>query len=160
MAAAEEGFDAVIFMADADSNDANVWKQHKSEIEQGFLALESNLPSIACVPLSMSECWLLSSASAWRALGLGDVGDLPKRPETIWGKRNNPKADHPHNKFRRVAEKAQLPDNTETRVLIAERTELAELSAKCTISFAPFSAEVSLLRSLATNCDCGEGCCG
>ncbi|OAD19613.1 hypothetical protein THIOM_004743 [Candidatus Thiomargarita nelsonii] len=96
MVAKREGYDAVVFMVDADTKDLKQWKVKYEEILDGFSAVKGAPLGIACVPKSASESWLLCDSQAWAALGLSDLKALPIEPEMIWGKRNEPSANHPH----------------------------------------------------------------
>ncbi len=146
--ASNEEFDAVIFMVDTDSPDRRRWRDIVAEITSGF----DNLPEIvavaaavACVPMSASESWLLSDAEAWAALGLTDPAELPKRPETIWGERDDHEGRHPHRYFAGVCKKAGVPDNRDTRVQIATAIVPETLAARCPISFPPFAEAIAAL---------------
>lgn len=143
---AQQGeFDAVIFMADADDTDRAVWRRIRSEIEAGFAAVPDGPPAIACVPMSASESWLMTDSAVWRAQGLLDPTILPRRPETTWGARRDPDANHPHQIFRRLCQAADTTDSTKTRVEIASAAALAGLRTGCPISFPPFADKVAAL---------------
>ena len=100
------------------------------------------LIGIACVPKSASESWLLCDSKAWAALGLSDLKALPTEPENIWGKRNEPKGNHPHQYFKRICKKANIPDNKYSRWTIAELSDIKILEKKCPNSFKAFCQEL------------------
>lgn len=144
MAVAGE-YDAVIFMADADTKHVPDWHQIIVDIENGFALLPNTIPSIACVPMSASESWLLADRGAWQS-GTGYNGAiLPTRPEQIWGERDDPNGDYPHRYFCRVCNAAGVPDNRDTRVMIAEAISLAAARTQCPISMDPFLTALSTL---------------
>lgn len=143
-----EGFDAVIYMADCDSTDRRNWTSRVNDIQSGFDALDVldaavEAIGVPCVPMSASESWLLADSDAWAALGLEALDRLPNRPEAIWGERNDPEAGHPHRIFKRICEEADLPDSRDTRVQVMSKTDAETLSNKCPISFPPFQAAVA-----------------
>ncbi|RKZ71394.1 MAG: hypothetical protein DRQ57_18765 [Gammaproteobacteria bacterium] len=98
MLAKREGYDAVVFMVDADTKDLKQWQQKCMEIFSGFAKVKNAPLGITCVPKSASESWLLSDNQAWAKLGLKDLKALPTEPEMIWGKRRNQRiiGDRPH----------------------------------------------------------------
>src|SRR6056297_3493984 len=76
--AARESFDAVVFMADADSPHPSVWRTRHAQILEGFTESRVPITCLACVPKSMAESWLLADGGAWHALGLPDRVPLPR----------------------------------------------------------------------------------
>lgn len=142
-----EGFDAVIYMADADSNVAQDWASIVADIKAGFAALPAaiTVPSAPCVPMSASESWWLADASAWTGLGLPNPQALPSRPESIWGARDDPADNHPHQLFARVCEAAGVPDDRATRVQIAQASDLNNLIQRCPTSFAEFANDIAFI---------------
>ena len=73
------GYDIVIFMVDADSNEVGDWRRIVDEIDAGFQALVADIRCVACVPMAASESWLLSDAQAWRIVAGREVAGLPRR---------------------------------------------------------------------------------
>jgi len=142
LAAEADECDLLIFMVDADSNVRQDWKRILDDVGLGFAAYPDGPPSVACVPMAASECWLLADASCWSQLGLKDVSILPSRPESIWGKRDDPNGGHPHRFFYRVCGVAGLADTPLTRVDLMERASLDEILAKCPISFSDFNNQI------------------
>ncbi len=137
-------YDVVIYMVDADSNDTRQWQRIVAEIEAGFLALEANVLCIACVPMAASERWLLSDPNAWAVVAGYDGAGLPARPEAIWGARHDPASNHPHRLFFRICDAAGVPDDRETRALIAEAMSLQTARVRCPISVKPFLAALQV----------------
>src|SRR5579862_2623210 len=126
--------DVLVFMIDADTNDADKWSDKRQQIVDGFAAIPGEVRSVACVPTSTSESWLLSDAAAWVAIGLQDSSALPKRPESLWGEPREPDSDHPHRCFERICGKAGVPDCRATRAELMSRSTLDAIKAKCPIS--------------------------
>lgn len=139
-AAVIEGFDLLVFMADADSPDIVDWRQRVAEIQAGFALIDGETRCVACVPMSASESWLLADPAAWVAVAGYDGAALPAKPEKIWGKRDDPNANHPHSYFARICVAAGMKDDRETRVLISQATDLQAARAKCLQSMEPFLA--------------------
>ncbi len=131
-------YDAVIFMADADSPDVRDWRRIVGEIEAGFALLEHAIPSIACVPMAASESWLLADPDAWRTVADYDGSNLPRHPELIWGAHDDPDGDRPHPYFCRICGEAGVPDDRDTRQRIAEAMSLVTARRRCPISMEPF----------------------
>lgn len=139
--AVTSNYDVLIYMADADSNNVQDWRRHVADIEAGFAALQAGAVNcIACVPMSASESWLMSDPSAWAIVADTNVEALPRRPETIWGERDDPEGDHPHRFFSRVCRTVGLEDNRDTRSRIAQAMSLITGQANCPHSMPPFLA--------------------
>jgi hypothetical protein len=136
--AVNEGYDVVIFMADADTNKVREWREKHQQIIAGFKRIDNVLASIACLPMSASESWLLADHKAWKKLGLVEKADLPSHPEQIWGDKRDPNGNYPHRLFARVCAKAGVDDDRATRVEVASGIDLRVLVGKCPVSFAPF----------------------
>ncbi|HIE00828.1 MAG TPA: hypothetical protein EYP59_11165 [Thiotrichaceae bacterium] len=114
------------------------WQAISQEILEGFAAVNPAPLGIVCVPKSASESWLLSDHQAWAKLGLKDFKTLPSEPEMLWGKRNDPNANHPHQYFKRICQKAGRPDNKYTRWEIAALSDINVIEKKCQNSFRAF----------------------
>jgi len=140
MIAKREGYDAVVFMVDADTKDLKQWKKKCQEILEGFAAVKAAPLGIACVPKSASES--LSDSQAWATLGLNNLKALPDEPEMIWGKRDEPNANHPHQYFKRICQKADIPDNKYTRWEVAELSDINVIEKKCPNSLGAFQKAV------------------
>ncbi len=138
-----EGYDAVIFMADADSPDDRNWRRHHDQIRDGFSREKGGPAAVVCLPKSASESWLLADKQAWLAIGLSGPDILPDAPERIWGQRDGPDGNHPHRAFARVCAAANVDDCRETRVDIAERSTAVAVGASCPLSFGAFWQELT-----------------
>jgi hypothetical protein len=88
--------------------------------------------------MSTSESWLLADPVAWAAIGLGNRRVLPKRPESIWGQRNDPEGDHPHQVMTRACAEAGALDNLQTRCTLAAISNLGTIRIRCPLSYASF----------------------
>lgn len=150
--AQSSGYNFVVFMADADSNDRREWTRKRNEILAGLNRIYGT-PGIACVPMSASESWLTSDENAWSNLGLTDLTLLPTHPETIWGRRDDPDGNHPHRLFARLCNQLQVPDSREVRVSVAEASALRHIEEKCPISFRAFTNDFDAMKSRYTDND-------
>jgi hypothetical protein len=151
--AVTDRYDAVIFMADADTRDARKWREKYRQISDGFGRINNSTIAIACLPMSASESWLLADVTVWRHLGLADQTVLPSRPETIWGNRHDPDGNHPHQQFARACENAWVADDRPTRVEIAKSSGLSTLTTKCPVSFPPFRDQLANLAAALSGDD-------
>ena len=140
-----EGFDIVVFMADADSRRVRDWRRIRDQIYAGFDFIDG-VAAVPCVPMSTSESWLLSDIVAWVELGLVDESALPRRPEHIWGSRTDSGSNHPHQYFRRVCENAGVSDSQDTRVQLALRLNVDTVRRACPTSFDSFVTEIHAMR--------------
>jgi len=143
--AQREGFHVVIYMVDGDTNQLAEWRRKRDEVLDGFRRAENGVLAIACIPMAASESWMLSDQEAWMAKGLTEPHILPKRPEEIWGLRDDPEGDHPHRYFYRVCVASDLPDSRETRCELAELTDLNTLKKQCPNSFGAFVSDMSAI---------------
>lgn len=135
------GYDAVVFMADADDPSEKRWQEICEEIFEGFSRIDSEILSVACVPRSASESWLLSDKDAWRHVS-GEEVDLPAKPEEIWGLRDDPDGGHPHRLFARCCVAANMPDERKTRLALAEASDLSIMAQRCPVSFVHFQQQL------------------
>ena len=137
--------DAVVFMLDADTSSDADWKNKLAEVQSGFDLVDGSTISIACVPKSTSESWLLSDEEAWNSLSEQKT-DLPRRPEELWGAPNSAESNHPKSAFVKACAQVGLPDSTETRRALMEAASIDTLKQKCPLSFHAFDIEASALK--------------
>jgi hypothetical protein len=137
-------YDMLLFMVDADSNVPADFAKILAEIRNGFARIEGDIRCIACVPMAASESWMMADPAAWLAVSGQQIDELPPKPEEVWGHRDDPDGNRPHRLFARICDRAELPDNPDTRRRIAEQIDLDVLSASCPVSAAPFLAELAV----------------
>jgi hypothetical protein len=136
-----EGFDIVVFMADADTTDVRRWNDHLKWIRDGFSRVPSGhnpLALVACLPMPASESWLMADPEAWKASGLVDTSVLPSHPEACRGDRDDPGSNHPHRLFARVCKQAGIGDTRETRVAVTTASSMPAIARACPVSFRTF----------------------
>lgn len=138
--------DAVVFMLDGDTSADADWKGKLAEVQSGFDLVTGDTISIACVPKSTSESWLLSDEQAWNAVS-GQNVDLPEKPEELWGLPNDAESSHPKSAFVKTCEKAGLTNSTETRRALMEAASVETLRQKCPLSFQAFDLAAGALSS-------------
>jgi hypothetical protein len=61
---------------------------------------------------------------------------------TCRSKRDEPNANHPHQYFKRICQKANIPDNKYTRWEVAELSDVNVIEEKCQNSFVVFRQAV------------------
>lgn len=142
LAAEADECDLLVFMVDADSNDERDWRTVTEDVLEGFAAHPDGPKAVACVPMATSESWLLADAEAWAGAGLKDTKILPRKPEEIWGGRDDPAGGHPHRYFARVCVNADVSDSACTRNALMEATSIEVLLSKCPNSFSFFHSQI------------------
>lgn len=140
--AERDGADIVVYMVDCDSTRVDDWRSKVGEIAAVGAYAKRQVSIIACVPMSMSECWLMSDHDAWLGLGLSDTSKLPAHPERLWGDKHDPGSHYPKNVFAKVCVEAGLSDSVETRNLVMSQTRSERLAAACNNSFPRFRDDI------------------
>lgn len=141
-----------IFYTDADRGEDSGKEENKaekhfsmvySEAKSGLKADTSEGRFLPMIPLKMIENWLLADEYAYK-MEYGQIPSkpsLPRQPEFIWGKKEDPESDYPKNYLSRVlAEVSKNTDQNSREVFcrLAQwiRTEI--LRERCPLSFKPF----------------------
>lgn len=139
-AAVREECGILIYMVDADDTSPRRHKEIASEIIAGFDAFsDPSVGCVACIPVSASEAWMLADKQAWNALTGAVVENLPGNPEQIWGEKDDPNSNRPHNYFARICQQESVEDCSDTRAQLAALIDPALLRATCPLSFPPFA---------------------
>lgn len=146
MRAKQGGYDLAVFMVDADSRIDKEWCEKRRQVVDGFSRVDG-VWDLPCVPMSASESWLLADDQAWAGMGLKKAAALPAYPERIWGQRDNPESDHPHQYFHRVCVAAGVEDSLEARVQVAERSDLDKVKKSCPVSFGAFVSDLAAVQA-------------
>lgn len=139
--------DGLIIVRDADRKG----EQRRAEIERGLAAaieehpdLDSK-PVVVGIPKETLEAWLLGDAGAFER-AFGKPPNLPRAPETLWGKPRDPEGSHPKQLVKRTLREIGVRDDpvhlAEARTRLAVAIDPAALAAACPASFAPFRSEV------------------
>ncbi|MBF0231556.1 MAG: DUF4276 family protein, partial [Desulfamplus sp.] len=150
--AGTNGYDSIIHFSDADreqgtKNSPNEsekrFKKVYSEIIEGVM-YEDQIVYIPMVALKMIESWLLSDEGAFeRCFGQSpESPQLPKKPELIWGKKEDPQSDYPKNYLKRVLAQFKAVDCRETYFDIANAMDVDLVKERCSISFRRFYEDI------------------
>ena len=147
---------AAVVMVDGDKqgespkDDLHVRKRFvevHDQLETGFRHAKkitgAGIECICMVPMRMIESWLMADPEAFeRATGVSrsEVVRI-KKPESLWGKDEDPSSDYPKNVMNRLLAGSGFSANRETFNLIAEEMDLAVLKKRCPVSAVPFIEE-------------------
>ncbi len=139
--ACSTGADGLVLFRDADNTD----DERRDELAQGFAAAAANspraMPAVLGLQVNMLEAWLLADAGAFeRAFGRARP-DLPRAPEELWGKRQDPQSNHPHQLYPRVLRSIGVPPTRAAAVRLAEHIDLDVLTRECPRGFGAFRAD-------------------
>ena len=145
-------YDIVIHFSDADRDQGT--KNNPTESERRFekvyneisdgIVNKDKIVFIPMVALKMIESWLLSDDGAFqRCFGQRPLSpQLPKKPELVWGKKNDAQSDYPKNYLKRVLAQFNAVDCRETYYDIAENMDADVVKIKCPISFKRFYDDI------------------
>lgn len=156
--AKQRKIDRVILFSDADrdqsskNNERNAKRRFErvyQEIREAFdfFPGRDTMELIPMVALKMMECWLLGDENAFeKCYGKKPVAPrLPKRPELIWGSKQDPESDYPKHFLRRVLAQYHKEPCRETFYDIAENADTETLRIRCAISFERFYGDIQEL---------------
>jgi len=126
----------IAYHQDADGKFTDVYDAIISEFKP---LQEGGFSCLAIVPKETIESWLLSDDNAYPSVP--NDPKLPSKPEEIWGQKNNPASNHPHNYFFRVLTQFGLPCDRDVYAQIAEKSSIEILKCQCPESFGKFYAD-------------------
>jgi len=95
---------------------------------------------LAIVPKEMIESWLLADGNAFSPPV--KQADLPKKPEEIWGAKEDPTGNRPKYYLERVLIGIGQQANRETYADIARNMSIDILLKRCPKSFGQFHADI------------------
>lgn len=134
MAAKKAGCRHIAYHQDADGNDAVVY----NSIKEKFSDYANIHSCLAIVPKEMTESWLLTDEQAY-IIAFGSIPEhLPKEPEEIWGKKDDPDSNYPKHVMKHVLGQFHKTPNQHAYTKIAEQCNIDILKARCPKSFARF----------------------
>jgi hypothetical protein len=92
------------------------------------------------VPIRMIESWLLGDEGSYEKYFGKKIHNpkLPKKPELIWGKDDDPNSDFPKCYLEKVLKQFNEESSREVFNNIAENIDIENLKKNCPISFAKF----------------------
>lgn len=132
------GADGLVLFRDADNTD----DERRDELAAGFAmaaaASPRAMPAVLGLQVNMLEAWLLADAGAFeRAFGRARPA-LPRSPEELWGKRQDPQSNHPHQLYPRVLRSIGVDPTRAAAVRLAEHIDLDVLARECPRGFGTF----------------------
>lgn len=142
------GAEVLVFVTDLDGgNNVRTERQREAEIErkteavrEGANASGAQLICVAGVCCRTIEAWAMGDLAAVEAIA-GKPVELPagKKPEDLWGKPRDPESDHPKSVLARMLGRVASQEDLNE---IASRADLQAVMTNCSISFAPFAADL------------------
>jgi hypothetical protein len=147
-----QGYALLVFIKDVDRQPGAKKSDHErraklramhEQIEHGFAAVDGadHVLRVKGAPCRMIEAWALGDVDALDRVRArrGRKAVVPARPETLWGKEQDPASNHPKCVLARV-----LGENANALVFEELAREASEetLRHACPESFAPFADEV------------------
>lgn len=157
-AARQSGCDAAVFHVDSDrpegnAKDRRTCEKHFSkmcnEVMTGCGENKEACPLIPCVPVKMTESWLLADENA--IIAVSDQPDqdskrlVPSSPELIWGDKDDLESNYPKNALKRVLGEYRIGYNRAAVSDIAQNQNLKLVCERCDISFGSFFEAIKML---------------
>ncbi len=151
--AATFGYGLLVFVKDVDKQGGTKksalerkkkQREMHEEIEEGLatVADAAHVARVTATPCRMIEAWALGDTEAILEVAgkSANKGEIPARPEELWGQEQDPASKHPKCVLRRV-----LGGDIDKSVFeaLAREASPATLRRTCPESFAPFADEVA-----------------
>ena len=133
---------------DSDSTESKDFNEKYNDIMNAYIELDREEDSIPIIPVTMIESWILADEEAYY-LTFGKYPEkvkLPKKPESIWGNKEEPKSDYPKRYLERVLEQFDKKSCREIFCEIAENSDIETLRKKCPLSFGRFYEDLIKLK--------------
>jgi hypothetical protein len=124
----------IAYHQDADGNYNAVYNSIKNK----FLDCVDTYSCLAIVPKEMTESWLLADEQAYIATFGSKPEYLPKEPEEIWGKKDDPDSNYPKHVMERILGQYNKTPNRDIYEYIAEQSNIDTLKERCPQSFVRF----------------------
>lgn len=124
----------IAYHQDAGGNDADVYES----IKKKFSDYRDTYSCLAIVPKEMIESWLLADEQAYFLAYGSKPKYLPKKPEEIWGKEDNPDSNYPKHVMKHVLGQYRKIPSSYTFTEIAEHCNIDTIRAYCPKSFVRF----------------------
>lgn len=129
-------YKVAICYVDCDNNNFETIYQ---DITFGFSFYTNQVIGIPMIPKAMIESWLLADEKAFiKVFGKKPSHPpLPKKPESLWGKKSDPESNYPKNVLKRIV--SQFNDKPEDwRYSLARNSNSKTLLLKCPESYGRF----------------------
>ena len=139
-----KSYKVAICYVDCDNND---FEAIYSDISCGFSFYSNQVIGIPMIPKAMIESWLLADEKAFiKVFGKKpSKPPLPKKPESLWGKKEDPNSNYPKNVLKRVV--SQFNDKPEDwRYALARNSSSKTLSIKCPVSYGKFLCDMDKIK--------------
>ncbi len=127
--------------------DKNTFEDIYKDITEGFSDYQNKVIGIPMIPKAMIESWLVADENAFlRVFGKKPSKPyLPKEPESLWGKKEDPNSNYPKNVLKRVV--SQFNDKPEDwRYALARNSSSKTLSIKCPVSYGKFLCDMDKIK--------------
>ena len=127
--------------------DNNAFENIYNEISEGFSYFQNAVIGIPMIPKAMIESWLLADENAYLKVfgGKPSKPPLPKEPESLWGKKEDPISNYPKNFLKRIV--SQFNREPEGwRYALARNSNSKTLLLKCPISYGRFFYDMEKIQ--------------
>ena len=142
----ENGASLIGYHQDAGRSYARVYRDINNDLSE---FREKGYGCIAIVPKEMIESWILADEQAYENM-FGKTPDnpaLPKKPEEMWGQKENKDSNYPKNVMTRVLQQYIVIQNREVYAEIAENSNIEKVLVRCPKSFARFVNDMKMIES-------------
>ena len=136
MLATKNGSKHIAYHRDGDGDHNTVYAAVVSDFKESA----EEFYTLAVVPKEMLESWLLADENAYlQAFGESPTKPpLPKKPENLWGKKDDTNSNYPKHVMKRVLEQYGKAANKEIYACLAEHIDISTMRRKCPESFERF----------------------
>ncbi|CAO81540.1 hypothetical protein [Candidatus Cloacimonas acidaminovorans] len=139
-----KSYKVAICYVDCDNNDFETIYQ---DITFGFSFYSNQVIGIPMIPKAMIESWLLADEKAFiKVFGKKpSKPPLPKKPESLWGKKEDPNSNYPKNVLKLIV--SQFNNKPEDwRYALARNSNSKTLLLKCPESYGRFLCDMQKIE--------------
>ena len=139
-----KSYKVAICYVDCDNND---FEAIYSDISCGFSFYSNQVIGIPMIPKAMIESWLLADEKAFiKVFGKKpSKPPLPKKPESLWGKKEDPNSNYPKNVLKLIV--SQFNNKPEDwRYALARNSNSKTLLLKCPESYGRFLCDMQKIE--------------
>jgi len=139
-----KSYKVAICYVDCDNNDFETIYQ---DITFGFSFYSNQVIGIPMIPKAMIESWLLADEKAFiKVFGKKpSKPPLPKKPESLWGKKEDPNSNYPKKVLKLIV--SQFNNKPEDwRYALARNSNSKTLLLKCPISYGRFFYDMEKIQ--------------
>lgn len=127
--------------------DNNTFEKIYKDITEGFSDYKNKVIGIPMIPKAMIESWLMADENAYlKVFGKKpSKPHLPKEPESLWGKKEDPNSNYPKNVLKRIV--SQFNREPEGwRYALARNSNSKTLLLKCPVSYGRFHCDMKKIK--------------